>query len=242
MSTPQSANNPWFAATIGLAGLIAGYIFASATVGTASVTDVPTQQAAQASVPAAAPQPSNDTPADADDDPVLGQADAPVTLIEFTDYQCPFCSRHFTQTYGQIKKEYIDTGKVKYVVRDYPLGFHPHAQKTSEATECADKQGKFWEMHDKLFQTQATWSPLADVIPTLKQYAKDLGLNSTQFDSCLDSGEMASEVTADQADGSAAGISGTPGFWVLGPGGKSQNISGAVPYATFKQAIDSMLP
>ncbi len=100
------------------------------------------------------------TPPTADDDPVLGQANAPITVIEFTDYQCPFCSRHFLQTFGQIKKEYVDTGKVKYVSRDYPLGFHPHAQKASESANCAGDQGKYWEMHDALFQNQEEWSGL----------------------------------------------------------------------------------
>jgi len=104
--------------------------------------------------------PAAGTPAATDDDPSIGSDDATVTLIEFTDYQCPFCARHFTQTFGQIKSNYIDTGKVKYVSRDFPLGFHQHAQKSALASECADDQGKFWEMHDVLFQKQGEWSPL----------------------------------------------------------------------------------
>ncbi len=238
---------PWFAISVGLMGLIVGYALASYTTGgsvfgaggrnTQQVAQVPTPTP---SAPAAPTAPA--TPATVDDDPILGEEDAPVTLIEFTDYQCPFCGRHFTDTYGQIKKEYIDTGKVKYIVRDYPLSFHPHAQKTAEATECADDQDKFWEMHDKIFETQATWSNAADVVPTLKQYAADLKLNTKTFNDCLDGGTHAGEVQKDMADGSAAGISGTPGFWVLGPDGQSQSISGAVPFANFKQAIDSMLP
>jgi len=243
-SMSTSPNNPWFASTIGLAGLIVGYVLASG-VGGISMPTLPsggtTGGGAASAAAAPTPAPSNDTPADADNDPFIGKADAPITLVEFTDYQCPFCARHFTNTYGQIKTNYVDTGKVKYVTRDYPLGFHKHAQKASEAAECATKQGKFAEMHDKLFSTQATWSPLADVIPTLKQYAKELKLNTSQFDTCLDSGEMASEVSADQADGAASGIDGTPGFWILGPDGQNQKISGAFPYATFQAAFDNML-
>lgn len=237
MPTPST---PWFAATLGLAGLIVGYTVANGFNGVALpiVPDVPSAP----TVPdAPVPPPANDTPATVDDDPVIGDDNAPITLIEFTDYQCPFCGRHYGETYGKIKADYVDSGKVKIVVRDFPLGFHPHAQKTAEATECADDQGKFEEMHDTIFEAQAIWSSAADVVPTLKQYAKDLGLNTSEFDSCLDSGAHAQEVQDDMADGSASGISGTPGFWILGPDGQSQKISGAYPYETFKAAFDGML-
>ncbi len=235
-------NNPWFGATLALGGLIVGYVIANGMNGVAvnmpnNVPQAPT--AVDNTVPT--PEPTNDTPATVDDDPFIGQDDAPVTIIEFTDYQCPFCGRHFTQTYSQIKANYIDTGKVKYVSRDFPLSFHPFAQKASEASECADDQGKFWEMHDKLFEQQAAWSGVADAVGTFKQYAKDLGLNSASFDDCLDSDKYKEEVTKDQADGSASGIDGTPGFWILGPDGQKQKISGAYPYETFAAAIDGMI-
>lgn len=237
-------NNPWFAATMGLSGLIVGYVIANSMNGFAMMQNLPSQQnnpTVAGDPQAPTPPPSNDTPADADDDPFLGDENAPVTVIEFTDYQCPFCSRHFTQTYSQIKQEYVDTGKVKYVTRDFPLSFHPHAQKSAEASECADDQGKFWEMHDKLFETQGTWSNLSDAVPTFKQLAADLGLNTSDFNACLDNGDKASEVQADLTAGSNAGISGTPGFWVIGEDGKSQKIEGAYPFDSFKTAIDSML-
>lgn len=242
MST--NTNTPWFASTVGLAGLIVGYVLASGVNGI-SLPSAPsggTTGGGAASVAAApTPAPSNDKPADADDDPFIGKADAPITLVEFTDYQCPFCARHYTQTYSQIKKNYVDTGKVKYVTRDYPLGFHPHAQKTAEGAECAAEQGKFEQMHEKLFTTQSSWTNSSDISATLKQFAKDLGLNSSKFDTCLDSGEMAAEVAADQAAGAASGIDGTPGFWILGPKGQTQKVSGAFPYATFQTAFDNML-
>ncbi len=234
-------NNPWFGATLALGGLIVGYVIANGMNGVAvnlpNAPQAPT--AVDNTVPM--PEPTNDTPADADDDAFIGQADAPVTIIEFTDYQCPFCARHFNDTYGKIKENYIDTGKVKYVSRDFPLSFHPLAQKASEAAECADDQGKFWEMHAKLFTMQSTWSGVSDVIPVLKQYAKDLGMNAGTFDSCLDAGTYAQEVKDDMADGSASGIDGTPGFWILGPNGESQKISGAYPYETFAAAVDGMI-
>src|SRR3989344_9399332 len=97
----------------------------------------------------------------ADDDPVLGEKNAKVTIIEFSDFQCPFCSRFRDQTFDQIKSKYIDTGKVKFVYRDFPLTqIHPMAQKGAEASECADEQGKFWEYHDLLFQKQDEWTSI----------------------------------------------------------------------------------
>ncbi len=239
----DSQNNPWFAATIGLGGLIVGYVIANGMnglpVGGMQPTPTPTPIVADNTVPT--PAPTNDTPATVDDDPFIGDENAPITVIEFTDYQCPFCARHFTQTYSQIKKNYIDSGKVKYVSRDFPLSFHPFAQKASEASECADDQGKFWEMHDKLFDAQAAWSGSADATITFKQYAADIGLDVPDFTSCLDTDKYKDEVIKDQADGSASGIDGTPGFWILGPDGQKQKISGAYPYETFSAAFDEMM-
>lgn len=240
-STPKSAN-PWFTSTVGLLCLMAGYGLGSFTGGAniiamqPSVPSVPDTIAQAPSVPETTAE-----PATTDDDPMIGDEDAAVTIVEFTDYQCPFCARHFTQTHGQIMSQYVDTGKVKLVVRDYPLSFHPHAQKAAEATECADEQGKFWEMHDKLFETQDSWSNATDSVATFKQFATDLGLNAASFNTCLDSGAQAQEVAADLAAGSAAGISGTPGFWVIGPDGQSKLISGAYPFSEFQTTIDSML-
>ena len=92
--------------------------------------------------------------ASADDDAFLGDEDAPVTIIEFTDFQCPFCGRHHDQTFPQIKSQYIDTGKGKYVYRDFPLSFHPQAQSAAEAYECANEQGKSWEYHGLILNNQ----------------------------------------------------------------------------------------
>lgn len=240
-----NTSSVWFAVSMGLLGVIVGYALAtgmgSTTGGMVAVNNPPAQPQGDTNVPV--PPPTNEEPADADDDPVLGSEDATVTVIEFTDYQCPFCSRHFTQTLGQIKSNYVDTGKVKYVVRDYPLSFHPNAQKASEATECADDQDKFWEMHDKLFTAQQEWSSLSgpDAIAKFKEYAGAMGVDAGEFADCLDGGTYAEEVKQDMADGSAAGISGTPGFWILGPDNQSKLISGAYPYETFQATIDEYL-
>lgn len=233
--TSSSSTTPWFAVSIGLLGLIVGYALATGSSDFLGGNTAPTPTPSVADTPE--PMPAGD-PADADDDAVKGDPNATVTLIEFTDYECPFCGRHFEQTMPSIMKDYVDTGKVKYVVRDFPLGFHADAAKASEATECAGEQGKFWEMHDKIFSNQGSWG--ADAVATFKTYAKELKLGSS-FDTCLDTGAMADEVAADQAAGSAAGISGTPGFWIVSDDGQSKNISGAYPYATFKAAFDEML-
>ena len=171
----------------------------------------------------------------ADDDPVLGEKDAPVTIIEFSDFQCPFCERFYSQTLEQIKTNYIDTGKVKLIYRDFPLdSIHPMAQKAAEAAECADEQGKYWEYHDKLFQNQEEW--VTTGISKLKEYAKGLSLDSSKFDKCLDDGKYADEVKKDFQDGAQAGVQGTPSFFING-----KQLSGAQPFAAFQQAIDAEL-
>ena len=168
---------------------------------------------------------------DGDDDAVLGDDDAPITIIEFSDYECPFCTRFYLNTLPQIKSEYIDTGKVKLIYRDYPLGFHANAQKAAEAAECAGEQGKYYEMHDKLFDEGVNGG-----VSSFKQYAKEIGLNAGEFNECLDSGEMASEVQKDFQDGQRAGVRGTPTFFING-----QYLSGAQPFEVFKQVIEEKL-
>ena len=167
----------------------------------------------------------------ADDDAYKGDVDAPVTIVEFSDFECPFCTRFYTQTLPQIEEQYIDTGKVKFVYRDFPLGFHSNAQKAAEAAECAGDQDQYWEMHDLLFDKGVSGG-----VSSFKQYASDLGLDTDDFDDCLDSNKYESEVKKDLADGSAAGVSGTPGFIVNG-----KLISGAQPFSVFQQAIESAL-
>jgi len=166
-----------------------------------------------------------------DDDPAKGSASAPVTIIEFSDFECPFCSRFYSNTLDQIDEEYIKTGKVRFVYRDFPLSGHRNAQKAAEGAECADEQGKFWEMHDKIFDNQR-----AMTVPDLKQYAQELGLNTAQFNDCLDSGKMAEEVQKDYQDGLSYGVTGTPGFFVNGI-----PLKGAQPFSAFQQIIEQEL-
>lgn len=183
------------------------------------------------------PGQTGEVKADIDDDSVLGNKNAEVTIIEFSDYECPFCGRFYTQTLPSIKEDYIDTGKVNLVFRDFPLtSIHPNAQMAAEATECAKEQGgddAFWKMHDKLFENQASLSS-----DSIKSMAKGLGYD---ISNCLDSGKFRSEVQKDTADAQAAGGQGTPYFVVIGKDGKGTAISGAQPYANFQQVIESKL-
>ena len=162
---------------------------------------------------------------------ILGNANASVTIVEFSDFECPYCGKFFTETLPLITKNYIDTGKVKLAYRDFPLSFHPDAEKAAEAAECAGEQNKFWEMHDKLFENQNALS-----VDNLKQYAKDIGLDSATFNSCLDSGKTAPEVQKDLTDGQSYGVSGTPTFFINGV-----EVVGAQPYSAFDQAIKQAL-
>mgnify|MGYP006285337169 CR=1 FL=1 len=166
-----------------------------------------------------------------DDDAVKGDPNAPVTIVEFSDYECPFCARFYSETFSKIEENYINTGKVKFVYRDFPLSFHANAQKAAEAAECAGDQGKYYEMHDLLFEKGVSGG-----VDAFKSYAIEIGLDSSEFDSCLDSGKFESEVQKDFEDGRALGVQGTPAFIING-----QAISGAQPYEVFKQIIDSEL-
>jgi protein-disulfide isomerase len=171
-----------------------------------------------------------------DNAPILGDANAPVTIVEFSDFQCPFCASFFNETLPQLQKDYIDTGKAKLIYKNLPItNIHPYAERAAEAAECAEKQGKFWEYHDTLFKNQQTWAS-ENATAIFKKYASNLGLNATEFDNCLDSNKYSSEISKDLQDGQNAGVTGTPTFFINGI-----RVVGAQPYSIFKQTIDSEL-
>ena len=179
-----------------------------------------------------------------DDDPFKGDPDAPVTIVEFSDFQCPFCSRFFQQTLPQLEENYINTGKVKFVYRDLPLdSLHPNARPTHIAAECADEQGKFWEYHDILFENQVQWNRLAseDLENSLKQYAQDLSLDVPSFETCLSSDEIADEVNKDVLEARSYGATGTPTFFIGNEKDGFIKLVGAQPYSSFQREIDSQL-
>ena len=173
---------------------------------------------------------------DAGDNPAKGPADAKVTIVEFSDFQCPYCGRFTTETLPQILSNYGD--KVKFVFMNFALtSIHENAQKAAEAGECANEQGAFWQFHDIMFQNQS-----ALTVDNLKSYAAQLNLDTAKFNECLDSGKMADAVAADMAvaekAATDAGLTrfGTPAFFING-----NNLQGAQPYDVFKEAIDAAL-
>lgn len=174
--------------------------------------------------------------------PSLGRPDAPVTVVEFSDFECPFCRRYFSSTFPDLKRSYIDTGKVRYVFVDFPLEqIHPRARKASEGAHCAGDQGKFWEMHDVLFANQKALEPAQ-----LVQHARKLGLDAAAFESCLSSGKQSARINRGLGGGSSVGVTGTPTFLVAKsrPGEVavgSTTIVGAQPIERFRQAIDDLL-
>lgn len=176
-------------------------------------------------------------------DPSMGSKDARVTLVEFTDYQCPFCGRAFRQTYPPVVAEYVKTGKVRYVIHNYPLTqLHANAFRAAEAARCAQDQGKFWEMHDRLFGNQKALDEKG-----LEASAKALGLDTQQFQQCLTSGKYKKEIQDEVEAGKKLGVTGTPTFFIGSTGSNpnevnaTKKIGGAFPYTAFKKAIDDIL-
>lgn len=222
--SPQKKDN-----FLAMSIVVAAILIAGAVVYSAGRGEIRNQRA---SLTAGEPKASIN-PADLlDDDVILGDPNAPVTLVEFGDYQCPFCGRFYTQVEPRLRQEYIKTGKVKMVYRDFPISsIHPVAQTVAEASECARDQGKYWIYHDALFERQSELETL-----DLTALAGQLGLDTQQFRQCHQSGKYAAEVEKDYQDGLAAGVNGTPATFING-----KLISGAQPYSVFKAAIDKAL-
>ena len=177
-----------------------------------------------------------------DGEPTKGDKNAKVTLVEFSEFQCPFCGRHVRDTYPTLDKEYIQTGKVKYVFRDLPLeSIHKNAFKAAEAAHCAGEQNKYWEMHDRLFANQNSLEPAM-----LTSHAQAIGVDTKKFQACLDSDKYAAAIRKDIAEANKYGITGTP-TTVIGltqPDSKTikvlKVIRGAQNIAAFKDALDSL--
>ena len=175
-----------------------------------------------------------------DDDPVLGDPKASITIIEFAAYQCPFCRIFWKDTFPRLKKEYIDTGKVSFVFRDFPQKDHPEAIAAAMAAECAADQGRYWPYHDRIFREQDRRGQQGEVVrfraADLKRWATDVGLEAAPFNECLDSGRHNDEVTRDHDDAAGVGMQGTPVFFVNG-----RALLGAHPFATFQKVIEEEL-
>ena len=179
-----------------------------------------------------------------DDDPVRGNQDAPITIVEFSDFQCPFCARFQIQTLPLIIEQYVETGKVKFVYRDFPIqNSHPNAMPAAAASECAHEQNKYWEYHDALFENQGLWNKveMSSAVATFKEFATKIDLNQEQFNACLDSGKYIEEINNDLKDGKQYGVTGTPGFFIGNEEIGFIKINGAQSFEAFKSVIDSQL-
>jgi protein-disulfide isomerase len=174
--------------------------------------------------------------------PALGSDEAIVTLIEYSDYECPFCIRHFQQTWPELKSEYVDTGKVRYVFKDFPVDqLHPAAFKAHEAAHCGRDQNKYWEMHARLFSKPGTHAP-----EQLEQIASELGLNLETYRACVEAGTHTAAIKKSVAEATELGASGTPAFFfgLRDPATEQvrifQAVTGAQPFETFVRAIEAV--
>jgi protein-disulfide isomerase len=170
----------------------------------------------------------------------IGSADAPLTLVEFSDYECPLCHAFHVETFGQLKKKYIDTGKVRFVSRDQPLPeYHPRAMEAAHAARCAGDQGKFWEMRDALIAHSDRLSR-----GEILEYARRVRLDPKAFRSCLSARAHQGEIDKDIADAVALNLRGTPTFVLGRTSDRTLHgvaIVGALPYKVFEAAIERML-
>lgn len=170
---------------------------------------------------------------------VLGRADAPVTIVEFTDLECPYCRAFHVGAFVQLKREYIDTGKVRFVSRDFPLDFHPNARPAAVAVRCAGEQGKFWEMRHVVTLNATALGP-----PTYDRLAAELGLDAGRFSACLADDRHRAAIDRDIAEATRAGVTGTPSF-VLGTTAPDSvegvRIVGAQPFPVFEARIKALL-
>ena len=168
----------------------------------------------------------------------IGSKDAPLTMVQFTDYQCNFCQRFFLGTFPEIKKNYIDTGKLRFYTRDLPLDFHPNALVAAQAAHCAADQNQFWTMHNRM-----SADPTRLDLPSLTSYAKDLNLDTEVFRGCVESGKYKSAVQKEAAEAAAAGANGTPSFVVgksTSDGVDGELVVGALPFPLFDQKLKDL--
>lgn len=191
--------------------------------------------------PRAAAEVLPSAPIDISGNPQKGASAAKVALLEFSEFQCPYCARFARDTWPQLQKEYVDTGRVKHVWLDLPLDNHKNAQKAAEAAHCAGEHGRFWEMHDRMFADQKQLD-----VPSLAGHAEALGLDRGAFLQCVESGRFAEEIRRDGVHARSASITGTPSFLigVVQPNGSvkvMRKLVGAKSFAEFKEAIDPIL-
>jgi len=230
---------------IAVGAFFAGYFVASTANGPEYVTRSQLQDLLSGAQPAAAgPAAPQKLVVSLDDDPMLGSPDAPVTIVEFSDFECPFCARFHQQTLPLIMERYVETGAVNIVYRDFPIdSIHPNARIAHISSECADEQGMFWPYHDVLFERQSEWNGLGpgDVAGRLAAYAEMLSLDAGAFASCLGDPRISAEIDADKSEGGRYGASGTPAFFIGNAETGYDLVAGAKPFESFAQVIDRKL-
>ncbi len=218
---------------ISAAFLLTGLLGCSSTtpVATSTPTEVPTPT----SDAGATPSPTREPLIPLDDDPVLGSPDAPVTIIEYSDYLCPYCAQFATVTMRRIEEEYIDKGQAKLVFRDFPV----HGQVAilgAMVAECAGEQGEFWKMHVLVFERAEEWSQSEDLMATLRGYADQIGIDGAEFESCLRDGTPLEGIQEDYNLAIQDGVTGTPSFLING-----NLVVGALPFEEFQRLIEEQL-
>lgn len=164
-----------------------------------------------------------------------GREDARVVMVEFTDYQCPYCAKHFRESEARIQEKFLETNKIRYIKYDLPLSFHSNAHEAAQAARCAGDQDQYWEMHEQLFDTQKSWrngNPESE----FQELAQLIGLDTTEFINCLTSGKYKNAVDKHLELAREVGVGGTPVFFING-----KELFGALPYSDFETAITEAL-
>lgn len=221
--TQKYSQNVWKVASLILIGLIIGYIIGRFELTTTkfynnSNIKKTVTESEDSQIPSIEEENSTESVVEisADDDDFLGAEDAQIVIIEFSEYQCPFCSKMYQEIYPDLKKDFIDTGKVKYVYRDFPLTIHPNAVNAAMAAECAGDQGQYFAMHDLLFENQTNWAKEDNPKKNFDEYAVSIGLNAATFSECYESKKYADEITKDKEEGIAYGVQVTPTLFING--------------------------
>jgi protein-disulfide isomerase len=189
----------------------------------------------------APPQPAEPVDVPLENAYAIGDPNAPVTIVEYTDFQCPFCARHTLQTFAQIEENLVETGQVRYVFKDFPLtSIHPQATLAAEAARCAGAQdaaeGAYVAMHNVLFDKQEEWSGHANAADLFADYAAEIGLDRESVATCLETHEFEADVLADMQEGMKIGVRGTPAFLING-----HLVSGAQPFEVFEQVVETLI-
>lgn len=211
--------------------IVAGVLIAGSVIYSTGLKNTPAQPLeANLAVDGVAPQ--------IGDDVILGSKDAPVTIVEFGDYQCPFCGHFFSEIEPQLRKEYIETGKVKMVYKDFAF-LGPESQAAAQAAECAKDQNSYWLYHDALYREEIADNQENNGNLTsdrLKEIASEIGLNQSQFNPCFDSKKYEAEVNGDYDEAQSVGVKATPTIFI-----NDQKFEGALPFSVFKEVIDKIL-